>query len=96
MTKILVETTGSFQLINGRTGDRIRFDRPTVVVSDGFTDGQLSHGTIKILIPELADEVTDEDWVEWLKASDGDIELAVSSFGSKPVEAPPSKKTKGN
>lgn len=81
--KLLVETTGEFQLINAVNGTRIRFNRPTVVDSDSFVQSHIAYGHLKVFTHTLVDEATDADWEVWLAEAEGDIDLAVASYLTK-------------
>ena len=73
----LVETTGSFQLM-GPTY-LIRFEGYTVVPNDSFVSSEISRERVR-LIASLHEDATDEEWLNYLKDSDGNLELAVASF----------------
>ena len=77
--KLLVETTGSFELSVTETGDYIRFEGATVVTSCNFVTSRISKGEIK-LIENLTDDATDEEYLKYVSECDGNFELANSAF----------------
>lgn len=78
--KLLVQTTGAFSLIDPITGDDVMRRRPSVVRSSTFIGDRVARGQIKVFSNELSDDVTDQVFADWLKESDGNIDLAVASF----------------
>lgn len=80
MTKALVETTGNFLLYEPFTGDVVYAERPGVVEVTNFFTARLALGQLRLLIADLPEGVSDKDFVEVLKASEGQIELAVAAF----------------
>ncbi|MES0134505.1 hypothetical protein NKJ88_06015 [Mesorhizobium sp. M0016] len=77
--KILCETNGEFQLIDfGNGGNIVAAHRPSVVSGSPFISARAALGQIKVL-GNLADEATDEEFVEYFVAAE-DAELAVASF----------------
>jgi hypothetical protein len=99
--KLLVETSGAFQLLDNDNGQLIRFEGYTVVVRTSFVDRFAMFGSIKFIC-EVADEATDAEWLAYVKDSDGDLALALESFKASfppegavaPEERPTPKKTK--
>jgi hypothetical protein len=80
MPKILAETTGEFELVDFTYGGAIvAHDRPSVVESTTFIQSRASLGQIRVL-DTLTDEATDAEFEKYFKESDGDAELAISSF----------------
>lgn len=80
MSKLLVETTGDFELVDfDQNGAIVAHDRPSVVVPTTFIHTRTSIGQIRVL-DTLTDEATDEEFAKYVKDSDGDIELALSAF----------------
>lgn len=77
--KHLVETTGSFMLIDPHNQDPIHSDRPTVIKSTNFIEWRVSLGHLKILAADLPDEATDAEFVEYWKENS---EIAVDAFMS--------------
>lgn len=78
--KALIETTGHHGLFDVIGGQRADCRRPSVVVFTGFFQERQSIGQVRTLCATLRDEATDAEFVGYLAASDGDMELAVSSF----------------
>lgn len=82
MTKLLVETTGPFELVDYSEGMTIiAHDRPSVATNSTFVQSRTALGQIRVL-DNLTDEATDEEYAKYLKDSDGDQELALSAFKS--------------
>lgn len=80
MSKLLVETTGEFELVDfDQRGAIVAHDRPSVVMATTFIQSRTSLGQIRVL-DTLTDEATDEEFAKYVKESDGDLELAISSF----------------
>jgi len=77
--KILVETTGEFQLVDPFTLELMPFDRPAVVTSTSFVETRAAKGEV-VVLSQLTEEATDEEFAAyWREASD----IAVESFKSK-------------
>lgn len=81
--KVLVETQGSFMLVDPYTGEVIDSDGCSVVTSSQFIQARVSVGQVRVHLGELSNEATTEEWREFLKASDGNTKLALASFESK-------------
>lgn len=80
MSKLLVETTGEFMLVDyDQKGLIIEHNRPTVTEPTTFVQTRTSLGQLRV-VAELTDEATDEEFAKYVKDSDGDIELAVDAF----------------
>lgn len=80
MAKALVETTSSIFLIDPMTRDEVQHHRPSVVSWSSFIEQRLGCGQIRLLASGLPDTVTDADFAEVLKASDGNQDLAREAF----------------
>lgn len=80
MTKILVETTGSFMLMNPQTGEEIPNDRPAVVRNSNFVSQRAGVDQIKILATSLPDEASDQEFQAYWSE---DPEIAVEAFLSQ-------------
>lgn len=80
--KILVETSGSFMLLDPYNGQEVQHNRPSVVVVTGFIEVKIAQGDLKVLSPELREEATDAEFAKYWKDSDRKAELAVASFVS--------------
>lgn len=63
------------------TNERIRANRPSVVVSSSFFSEKISEGTVTV-IAALNDAATDAEFVEYWKESKGNRDLAIASFKS--------------
>lgn len=96
MSKLLVETTGDFQLVDFHVGGFvIPHDRPSVVTSTMFVQTNIANGRLSVLA-ELPDEADDAGFVEALKGSK-DAEVAIAAFKAEfePKEEPrPRSRTK--
>jgi len=80
MPKILVETTGEFELVDFTYGGAIvAHDRPSVVEATVFIQTRASIGQIRVL-DTLTDEATDAEFEKYFKDSDKDVELAMDAF----------------
>ena len=80
--KILVETSGPFHLTDPSNGNEALFDRPCLMAVTGFISQRLAIGQLKVLLPEVPDEITDADWLKlWDKADTA--EGAVKSLQDK-------------
>lgn len=77
--KLLVETTGAFQVLNPDTYERIRHEGLTVVTKSQFIHERASIGQLRVK-GQVNDEASDDEWLETLRESDGDEELALASF----------------
>lgn len=94
--KLLVETSGKFQLFVPGDGQFAHANRPSVVVPSHFFDQHVARGRLKLL-HQLKDEATDAEFFAHLKESKGNVELAVAAFLSTysldAVPAPASEPT---
>jgi hypothetical protein len=98
MAKYLVETTGSFQVVDPRTGAVVPHNRPMVVQLTHLIHTRINSGQLRVLAKDLPDGANDADFVGFWKESKGDKELAVESYVSSLVptlEFDPKPKGKG-
>lgn len=80
MPKLLVETTGEFELVDFSYNQAIvAHDRPSVVEATTFIQTRTSLGQIRVL-DTLTDEATDAEFEKYFKDSDKDVELAIDAF----------------
>lgn len=79
---LLVETTGPFMLTDPLTKTEIQWNRPTVVRDSYFIHARASIGQISVLLNDVPDHITDDDFVGFYTESLNDKELAVASFHS--------------
>lgn len=80
MPKILVETTGEFELVDFAQGGAIvAHNRPSVVEATTFIQTRASLGQIRVL-DTLTDEATDAEFEKYYQESDKDTELAMDAF----------------
>lgn len=95
--KLLIETTGSFMLVDPETGTEIHHNRPTVAPMSNFVTSRMAKGELKLLSNELSDEATDAEFATFAAESE-DMDLAVSSFvakfGPQPVDPKAEAKAK--
>ena len=93
MPKVLAETTKPIMLLEPTSGQMLGHDRPYVIDYSSFFESRTGKGEIRIIEAELPDTATDKEFEECLKASDGDVALAVASFISivKPETKPEPK-----
>lgn len=77
--KILVSTTGAFQLMNSAQHELVRAKGITVVHKSLYWSEYIALGTVRVH-GQVNDEATDAEWRETLRASDGDQVLALASF----------------
>ena len=82
MQKVLIETTGPFQLL-ARSGQMVHAHRPSVVVMEAFFQHRSSIGQLKPVCNNLKPEATDKEFAEYWHECAGDRELAIASFLSK-------------
>lgn len=98
--KILIETTGSFMLVDPYTGEQIRPVRPHVMTHTPFLEARIASRQLRVLNAEITDEATDEEFASFWAESKGDKALAVESFvsqfteGSEPEKPAPKKRGK--
>ena len=95
--KLILETTGPFQLVG--EGHRVPFNRPAVLPTSHFVQQYTATAALRVLA-QVNDDATDQEFVTYLESSEGDQELAVSSFAAAfPVEGaedpPAPKKPRG-
>lgn len=77
--KLLVQTTGSFSLIDFTQRLEINKATPTVVRSTHFVQERLGMGALRVL-GQLQDTATNDEMLTYLKESAGDKDLAIQSF----------------
>lgn len=77
--KIIAHTTGSFQLIDGLSGDLVSAHRPSVVKKTSFITARLAIDQLKI-VAEVSDAATDEEFAKHWAEAEGDMDLAIQSF----------------
>lgn len=97
--KILIETTGSFMLVDPYTGEEINPHRPHVVTHTSFIDQRIASRQLHVVNADLTDEATDAEFAEFWAESKGDAPLAIASFVSKfssqdPEPAPKKRQSK--
>ena len=87
MTKLLVQTTGEFQLVDfGNDAFVLPSHRPAVTRSTSFVQANVSMGRLRVLA-ELPDAATDEAFEDTL-ANSRDTDMAVEAFKAEFAEKP--------
>lgn len=96
--KVLIETRGSFMLVDPYTGDQVRPHRPHVVTHTPFIETRIANKQLRLVNAEITDEATDEEFATFWAEAEGDRELAVESFvakfteGAEPEKPAPKKR----
>lgn len=80
MSKSIVETTGSFELIEPHQS--VPYNRPAVVEQTHFLTVRQELGQIRVLAVGLNAEATDAEFAEYLKDSES-TPLAIAAFTEK-------------
>lgn len=84
--KLIVETTGAFQLHSTAPENFVRAGRPCVVRPSAFIDQHMA-GQRARLLGQVNDEATDAELTHYLAEAQGDKDLAIQSFiASFPVD----------
>ena len=78
--RMIVATTGNFALCCLVTNQEIEAFRPSVIRPSAFFSSRIGLGQINILVDNLPEIASDEEFAKTLKACDGDVELAISSY----------------
>ena len=88
--KAVVETVGphAYQDLTTSPVIDIRHEGPQVVVMTPFLSHLVSKSKLEVLKANLPDAANDVDFQKALKASDGDVELAIDSYISELTDAP--------
>jgi len=90
--KILVETTGDFQLVHSELHELVRAQGYSVIEKSQWANARVGIGQL-LVKAQLNDEATDEEWLETVRETDGDMELAVASFTDRfPADAESAKR----
>lgn len=76
---VLLETTGSFQLID-ELGQLVPAHRPAVVEFSNLLQSRAVKGEILVVSNRLKTEATDAEFAKFWSESEGDRELAIKSF----------------
>lgn len=79
--RLLVETTGPFQLLDHDGRKLIRFQGCTVVTKTSFIESRAAAGQL-LVRAQLGMDATDEEWLKFAKESGDDTDLAIASFVS--------------
>lgn len=77
--KLVLETTGDFQIYGMAPEQFAHHDRPSVVTQSSLMQQRLAAGQLRLL-GSVNDSATDEDLVKTIDGAGGDHELAVASF----------------
>ena len=78
--KVLLETTSNIMLIDPNTGDLIDETVPTLTEWTAFLEQRAGLGQIRVLHRGFQPEASNDEWLDYLKASDGKVDLAMDSF----------------
>lgn len=81
--KVLLETTSNILLLDPNTGDVIDDTVPTLTVWTAFLEQRTGLGQIRVLHRGFKPETTNEDWLDYLKSSNGNLDLAIAAFVSE-------------
>lgn len=82
MTKAIVLPVGDHAYLDPTNGKFIRERVPSVVDYTSFVSSKIGDGKIKLILANLPKSADNEVFLEHLKASDFDVDLAVASFAS--------------
>ncbi len=88
--KILVSTTGAFQLVHSEQHELVRAHGDTVIEKSQWAQEKVSIGQL-LVSAQLNDEASDAEWLKTLEESDGDRNLAwpASSTASRSTRRAP-------
>lgn len=78
--KMLVETSGSFMLQDMQSGEVVSNSRPSVVSNSSFFASRIVIKHLNLLVPDVPDSITDDEWVTLLKTAKGDKKKAIASL----------------
>jgi hypothetical protein len=78
--KQLVKSTGPHMYLDLANGQQVNAFRPSVIERTVFTQTLLAAQKIDLISASLKDEATDEEFAKYVADSDGNVDLAVSSF----------------
>ncbi|BCJ91785.1 hypothetical protein IZ6_25200 [Terrihabitans soli] len=101
--KLIVETTGDFQLLDPTNGKVIRYDGLTVTDESPFLSSRAAIGQVRV-VAQVNDEATDEELRKYAEECKGDQTLLLESFlasygveveGQPEPEKAPKKRGKG-
>lgn len=81
MTKVVVETTGDFHLLDVSTGTLYRANRLTLAVRNSFLQQQVARDRAAIVCA-VNDELTADELREYEKEAEDDRELLIESLTS--------------
>ena len=82
MTKAIVLPVGDHAYLDPTNGKFIRERVPSVVSYTSFVSSKVGDGKIKLILANLPESADNEVFLEHLKDSDLDVDLAVASFAS--------------
>lgn len=80
--KVLVETTSNIMLLDPNTGDAIDDVVPTLTVWTAFLEARTGLGQVRVLHRGFTEEATNKEWLDYLKESNGNLDLAIPAFVS--------------
>lgn len=79
--KVIAKTTKPIMLIDPYTREYLETD-PKLVRWTQFFEARTGKGEIEILASNLPDDASSGDFLDYLRDSDGQVDLAVSAFVS--------------
>lgn len=87
MQKMLVETTGSFMLVDPGTNAQVQAGRPSVVPVTSFIQMRIGMKQIKVVISGLDQKATDLDFaLLWKENKKTAVDKFNATFGVKKTE----------
>lgn len=79
--KLLVQTTAPHMYLDMTQHlQQVQAFRPSVVVNSPYIQNLIAATKVTIVCASLKDEATDEEFAKYVSESEGNIDLAVSSF----------------
>jgi hypothetical protein len=100
MTKMIVKTTGPFQLVDVHGGGHARAGIASLVDVNNFFQHRIGLGQLDVIATNFPDDATDAEFQSVVAAADGDLVLAVESYRAElaarltPPEPAPTKLSK--
>jgi hypothetical protein len=91
MTKIIVKTTGDFELSDIQAGQYVTNMRPHLVNASNFINQRIALGQLTVIGNSIDTNKSDADFEVALKDWDGDVELALANMLSEKEEKHRSK-----
>ena len=79
MSKLIVETTGKFMLVDMMGKQSVEWNRPTLVQSSHFINERCANGQIKVIAEDIPEAGCDEDFAKFL-ADSKDVDSAIANY----------------